>query len=157
MTKVNPTCPDCNEVKSPTDFYVDRRRQKGLSTYCKDCCRDRAKASYARNPQRSKDAHKIWVSNNRDRVRAHKVKAAYGIEPEAFAAMPKVCTICGATAALCVDHSHQSHRIRGMLCNPCNKGLGFFRDNPTLLYRAADYVLGAAKPDIFAATHEAVE
>lgn len=47
---------------------------------------------------------------------------------------------------LVIDHSHQSGRIRGMLCNSCNKGLGFFRDNPALLERASDYVLGKHEP-----------
>jgi len=147
-------CPICQETKPASNFYADRRRIMGLHTYCKACCTVRAKATYANNPQRSKDAHKLWVSKNRDRVRAHKVKAAYGISAEDFAAIPKVCVICGTEAGLCVDHSHQSQRVRGMLCGPCNKGLGFFRDNPSLLYRAADYVLGVAKPDIFAATYE---
>ena len=41
-----------------------------------------------------------------------------------------------------------------MLCAPCNKGLGHFRDDPTLLLRASDYLFGVAKPDIFEATYE---
>lgn len=38
--------------------------------------------------------------------------------------------------------------------NKCNKGLGFFRDDPTLLLRASDYILGFANPDIFEMTYE---
>jgi len=30
----------------------------------------------------------------------------------------------------------------------------FLKDDPTLLLRAADYLLGIAKPDIFAATYD---
>lgn len=154
MTKVNPKCPDCGKAKSASEFYVDRKKVNGLSTYCKACCRVRAKAAYARNPDAAKAAHRAWVAKNRDVVRLHKIKAAYGLSAEAYAAMPPVCVICGAETGLCVDHSHQSGRVRGLLCGPCNKGLSFFRDNPSLLYRAADYILGHAKPDIFAATYE---
>lgn len=157
MTKVNPLCGACGEAKLRSDFYPDRKKANGLSSYCKACCRLKAKAAYATNPERSKMAHKAWVAKNGDVVKAHKIKSAYGLSADAYAKMPKVCVICGTEAGLCVDHSHQSKRVRGLLCGPCNKGLGFFRDNPTLLYRAADYVLGVAKPDIFAATYEPAE
>ncbi|API52868.1 hypothetical protein BMW22_15695 [Rhizobium leguminosarum] len=155
MTKVNPTCGACGETKQPSDFYADRKKLNGLSSYCKVCCKAKAKAAYAANPERSYLAHREWVSKNPERIRAHKAKSAYGISHAEFKALPKVCVICGTEAGLCVDHNHQSGRVRGMLCGPCNKGLGFFRDNPTLLYRAADYILGVAKADIFEATYEA--
>lgn len=156
MTKVNPVCPDCGGTKTPAEFYADRKKSNGLSTYCRECCRVRAKASYARDPERSKAAHRAWVAKNPDRVRAHKAQSAYGISAAELQALANVCVICGEKTGLCIDHNHLSGRVRGMLCTPCNKGLGFFRDNPSLLYRAADYVLGVAKPDIFEATYEPV-
>lgn len=39
-----------------------------------------------------------------------------------------------------VDHHHISGTLRGLLCGPCNSGLGFFCDNVNLLRKAADYV-----------------
>jgi hypothetical protein len=39
-----------------------------------------------------------------------------------------------------VDHNHTTGRIRRLLCNMCNKGLGSFRDNPSLLRLAAKYL-----------------
>lgn len=38
------------------------------------------------------------------------------------------------------DHDHDTGAFRAVLCHACNTGLGFFRDNPDLLRRAADYV-----------------
>lgn len=39
-----------------------------------------------------------------------------------------------------VDHCHDSGRIRGLLCQRCNQGLGHFRDNPSLLEAAVKYL-----------------
>jgi hypothetical protein len=147
-------CPTCQQTKPATDFYADRRRSNGLHTYCRACCKTRAKGRYAADPEGHKKRHRDWVSRNPERVKLHKARSAYGISAEQYQGLAKVCVICGAVDNLRIDHSHQSGRIRGMLCDQCNKGLGFFRDNPALLHRAAEYILGMAKPDIFAATYD---
>lgn len=58
------------------------------------------------------------------------------------------CDICGRKEpdgrgwAIDHDHAHCSGKahcggcIRGILCFPCNSGLGQFRDDPDLLYKA---------------------
>ena len=55
------------------------------------------------------------------------------------------CRICGKTAVqqgkeLAVDHCHVNGHVRGFLCNDCNLGLGYFRDRPDLMRRAATYI-----------------
>jgi hypothetical protein len=39
-----------------------------------------------------------------------------------------------------VDHDHNTGKIRGLLCNGCNKGLGLFKDSPQLLESAINYL-----------------
>ena len=59
------------------------------------------------------------------------------------------CAICGETAGgpaerkLAVDHCHASMLVRGVLCQPCNVGLGGFRDRPELLRAAIGYLTEA--------------
>lgn len=52
----------------------------------------------------------------------------------------KICDICGSSGRLTVDHCHTSLDIRGILCHPCNMGLGHFKDDPEILQRAAKYL-----------------
>ena len=46
----------------------------------------------------------------------------------------------------CVDHDHDLGHVRKLLCRLCNLGLGGFRDNPSLLRAAADYLEHHGKP-----------
>ena len=39
-----------------------------------------------------------------------------------------------------VDHCHETGVVRKLLCNGCNKGLGFFLDNQTILQSALNYI-----------------
>ena len=39
-----------------------------------------------------------------------------------------------------LDHCHDSDKIRGVLCGPCNLGLGFFRDDIERLKSAIEYL-----------------
>ena len=44
------------------------------------------------------------------------------------------------TTGMNLDHDHATGKPRGLLCHNCNRGLGLFQDNPSLLREAAKYV-----------------
>lgn len=53
------------------------------------------------------------------------------------------CAICAGpwtSKGPSVDHDHLTGKRRELLCQPCNMGLGAFRDNPTVCFQAAYYL-----------------
>lgn len=95
---------------------------------------------------------RAWAKENPERTlayaRKHYLKKKYGITLEEFDALLEaqggVCAICDGGPRpwpnLVVDHDHSTGRIRGLLCHPCNAGLGQFNDNPERLARALEYM-----------------
>ena len=139
MNQPTPTyqCPKCQTEKPRDAFYGVKKR----SGWCKDCDRQRSAAYYAANTDKARKAHRRWVAENPERVARHKAKSAYGITDDEYDALiAQPCAICGAQHDLVIDHCHVSGKPRGRLCHACNKGLGFFRDNPKLLRKAAHYL-----------------
>ena len=51
------------------------------------------------------------------------------------------CQICGKKEDLVVDHNHETNVVRGILCNHCNRGIGHFLDNESLLKSAIKYLI----------------
>jgi recombination endonuclease VII len=89
---------------------------------------------YAANPRPPEEARRSWLWNT------------YGITPETYEAMVARqkgrCALCRRRPIerLCVDHSHDTRKLRLLLCIPCNTGLGGCGDDPDLLRRSADYL-----------------
>ena len=53
------------------------------------------------------------------------------------------CDICKSPYdldKLVIDHDHKTGEFRGWLCSACNTGLGYFRDDPSLLTFAIAYL-----------------
>lgn len=132
------TCLKCGETKPITEFCKSKQAKRGYVKHCKACERLRTRGKRRGQPEYARAA-----------VLRHK----YGISAEVYAqlrdAQGNVCRICRTKPpekALAVDHCHTHGTIRGLLCQPCNTGLGMFKDDPQLLEEAANY-LRRAKQD----------
>ena len=80
--------------------------------------------------------------------RQDNLKYRYGIDQEEYDALLKEqghkCKICDAKHTghkpLCVDHCHNSTRVRGLLCKKCNTSLGLLREDPKIMVNAILYL-----------------
>jgi len=77
------------------------------------------------------------------------MRRSYGITLEEYDVMYEqqkgVCAICslpqtGRAERLCVDHNHETGKVRGLLCSHCNRGIGLLKDDYRILNRAASYL-----------------
>jgi hypothetical protein len=105
-----------------------------------------------RNDQNAavRDWRKRYPDKWRKIQRANRLKLTYGITPEQYdemlAQQQHRCAICltstppSRNGFFSIDHDHSTGKIRGLLCDFCNRGLGLFRDSPTALRLAADYL-----------------
>jgi len=113
-------CTKCKKENPSNSAYfpLHNKKRNGLDSWCRDC-----RATYRSSINRGKfrnvisdnDLKELKVSINQ-------------------------CVICGSNEKLVVDHDHKTNKIRGLLCNHCNRGLGHFRDDPMLLEFAAMYI-----------------
>jgi hypothetical protein len=92
-----------------------------------------------------------WV----DKDKRYALKKRYGITLEQYnemaAAQRGKCAICGLDPStvedwpphhrvLHVDHDHTTGAIRSLLCNHCNRAVGFLRDDASLAEKVRDYI-----------------
>lgn len=62
----------------------------------------------------------------------------YKLTEEEYEALAKVkaCALCGRSdIRLCIDHNHETGKVRGVLCHICNTSLGHYElmtKNPKL-------------------------
>jgi hypothetical protein len=144
-------------MKHPDKIKISREKGKGRKNAQakeyykanKETLLAKGRKWYRANPERRREYRRI----NRDRKRGVRLKREFGLSLEEYDNLLKtqngVCVIChkpettrnqGGLRPLSVDHDHKTGRVRGLLCNKCNRGLGYFYDDSDLLINALAYI-----------------
>jgi hypothetical protein len=155
-------CKECH-AKQSLDYY--RRNREKVAKYASaraklpevKARRRVIQKRYAKkHPERVAASNKAWRESNRVKVKEQLynnwLKRNYGITrieyEELLRSQDGRCAICRTLPTtqrrLAVDHDHDTGKIRGILCDQCNVGLGNFRESAAMLKAAAVYIRGQA-------------
>jgi hypothetical protein len=105
----------------------------------------------ALHPERVRAYVNKYHEANRDKTNAAQRLKRTGCTPEQYAQalidQNNLCLICKqpfvdnkGLLMPCADHDHATMTFRGLLHQKCNRGLGHFNDDVTLLQAAIDYL-----------------
>lgn len=116
--------------KSRKHLLREKSRKSSLAYYY----RHKERIQKRRKSKGYREARLRWILKN-----------VYGLSVEQYQTMVSAqssrCAICRSKLKrLDVDHDHRSKTVRGLLCNRCNRGIGYFNDSPMLLIKAAKYL-----------------
>ena len=140
-------CKKCGQVKDLADFDKDVRntgtKGKGVVSACKACRRPVEKAWRVTNGKQVADYNRGYYKANA----TYQKVSRYGLSVDEYEAMLSaqngVCKICQKPQegkALAIDHDHKTGKVRGLLCETCNRGIGCLQDDPALLRSAISYI-----------------
>lgn len=152
------TCFRCKITKELIAFSKDKKSKDGHCFDCKECKRKLFKKWYDANIDHvrkktieTKEQRKQYYQNpvNKKRYHLARIKREFGIDIAEYERLIKEqnnkCAICGELESgrntnLSVDHCHKTNKIRGLLCNTCNTGIGLLNDCPKTLQSAIQYL-----------------
>lgn len=127
------TCTRCGLEKELEEFHKRAAMADGRKSECKECSRRYQKHRY----------------DSGDTIAAVYLRQ-YGITLDQYDLMVEnqngCCKICGTDdpgstrKRFSVDHNHETGEVRGLLCGSCNAALGLFKDSPTILQSAFNYL-----------------
>ena len=138
-------CKTCHVSKPLSEFNISRTAINGRVKYCRECANKERRRRHRYSFER-----KSWS-----------LQRKFNIDLEQYQALFKqqngLCAICQKpekvqSRMLSVDHDHKTGVIRGLLCHRCNLGIGYFKDDVSLLQAAAKYL--SPKPSLVALSQD---
>jgi hypothetical protein len=163
-------CTLCNIPKDLAEFPNNKKSKDGKDWRCRLCVKSIHRAYYAKNKhlwkdrdkrlreadpeglnKRQREAQARYRANPQNTIKLRYLRSRYGITPKDYDRMLQeqggVCKICGSPpdgrnryGRLHVHHCHTTGKVRGLLCYPCNVGLGSFKDDQERMAKAMAYL-----------------
>ena len=131
---------DCGNFCTVYGQYLKSGKTKSCGCYQKE----QARANRLKHGRADKAS-----SEYKEYTREIHIKRKYNLSIERYNEMlteqNNKCFICGyefgqKQGDIYVDHCHTTKQVRGLLCQPCNSGIGYFKDNTDSLQKAIDYL-----------------
>lgn len=135
-------CYKCREIKDLSEFYVAKRNANGVQSFCKSCARDISSSWRSRN----RTVNRRYGLNWRLKYKFNMSLDEYNVLLEtqehkcAICGRPEMVTRNGIPKMMCIDHDHDTGKVRGLLCNNCNRGIGLIGEDPDWLQKAINYL-----------------
>lgn len=136
------TCCVCKQSKELNRFHKNKDSKDGRQRRCAECATTANIARYKERKNSLLSYQQEYDKLNRERIKVRKAMKVYGLSEKRVKELFKIkcCEICGKEKPLNIDHCHDSLKVRGMLCTPCNTALGSLRDSKDLLLKAINYI-----------------
>lgn len=146
-------CSRCKTKKPISDYYKNGGNK--YRSECKSC----SKNDYLKSRDRHIENMKKYRKKNKKKIQEYKKEyrkknprnytkeeslRRYGITYEQRQQMEKNqkgrCAICKKKKSLCLDHNHNTGKVRKLLCQKCNTGIGMFDEDIHFLASAIEYL-----------------
>ncbi len=163
-------CIRCGVEKPLSEFTIHNREKGQHRNLCHNC--EKAWIRQYHKSSQGKEKGREWVENNKEKIEEYKrlyrqdvvkqerskvyhrakwLKDSFNMTVDDYMAMYEKqngqCAICGSDQNgsrknFCIDHDHETGKVRGLLCHNCNVSVGLMKDSPSLLRQAAAYLEG---------------
>lgn len=154
-------CTKCKLYLAFERFSVDNNNLKHcyLNSACRICVRN-YRVDIIDNPKPKRNVKKSIVNKEEDYKFTNRITpppknlSQYKLTREEYNNLVEkqnnLCAICGKSESvysnrgikhtLCIDHHHESGRVRGLLCGACNRGIGLLKEDIKIMESAIEYI-----------------
>lgn len=155
MKEIIKTCIHHGELTKEEVKIYKRKGRKNLQIKCKKCAHNYSKISNNRFRERVRKTDNEHYTRTRLRHLETRRARLFGVTELQFNEMlnnqKHVCAICknpetvlwkkrNEIKPLCIDHCHNTGKIRGLLCSRCNSAIGLIKDSTEILQSAIEYL-----------------
>ena len=136
------TCNICNQTKPLSEFYQTIRNGEpyGYHGKCKSCYVKKQQEKYDPIKKRDENLKRVYgigiqENNTLLEQQNHRCAICESIDPKG-----RKSGRGGGVDVFYVDHDHKTGKVRGLLCNICNRTMGYIGENSGVLEEMIKYL-----------------
>lgn len=140
----------CSECRTPFQPYRDASKICGAPACKKALAAKRWQTWYSKPSAKEYSASYQRSYRTSGQARRSGIMRKYHVSPEEadhlLERLQGNCDVCGHDGSherLCVDHCHTTGKVRGILCQKCNRALGQLGDDVASIERLLTYLTAA--------------